>query len=804
MYRVLTHIAVEHDVRVVAFAALSCLLLTLFALSLTHRGRQSRGFPRTTWLVTAGLTGSCGIWIAHFLSIHAIASSRHEVFDAAGDVAMISAVRTFAPLIIVIIITAVAFAVVISGLAVVVAAARWDENKEASEERFRLLVQGIREYAIYMLDPEGNVANWNTGAQREKGYDEREIVGQHYSCFHTPEDRAANIPALNLEVAARTGKFEGEGWRLRKDGTRLWAHVVIDAIRAKDGTLIGFAKITRDRTEQMRTDDRLKKAADDLQLALAHMANALCLFDENGKLAMYNVRFSEIIGIDTSVDLLGKTLDELCLVNPENAETRLAKYRELFRQGGGETVVEWSSDKMIRTTCTPVTSNAWVLTLEDVTTRVQSERQVAHLARHDVLTGLPNRRKFIETLDAAIKEAGVIGCKVSVINIDLDRFKDINDTYGHAAGDRVLCALSERMSQDLRSGELVGRFGGDEFIAMKSYRDTGALHEFIVRLRKALTRNIDLDTVEVTPGASLGVAIYPTDATDREKLLGNADMAMYRAKENFEETVCFYEASMDEAERARRTLALDIWTGLKEGQFYLNYQVQRTAHTLEISGYEVLLRWRHPVLGIVPPSTFIPIAEECGAIAALGGWALEQACRDAAGWSLKEKIAVNLSPLQLANVQLVDKVRSVLLETGLAPERLELEVTESAIIGDRQRALHILRQLKAMGITIAIDDFGIGYSSLETLRAFPFDKIKVDRSFVAGLETDKQSRAFIRAILALGKSLEIPVLAEGVETEAQMNVLTQEGCDLFQGYYFGRPAMLTVALVEADTIRKTA
>ena len=277
----------------------------------------------------------------------------------------------------------------------------------------------------------------------------------------------------------------------------------------------------------------------------------------------------------------------------------------------------------------------------------------------------------------------------------------------------------------------------------------------------------------------------PPQAVKSERTISNADMAMYRAKENFEETVCFYEAAMDEAERARRLLAMDIWAGIKEGQFFLNYQVQRAAGANHITGYEVLLRWNHPTRGLVPPSEFIPVAEECGAISALGEWVLEKACEDAAKWPIKEKIAVNLSPLQLTNIQLVDKVRDVLVSTGLSPDLLELEVTESAIIGDKQRALHILRQIRSMGVTIAIDDFGTGYSSLETLRSFPFDKIKLDRSFVIDLDTNKQSKAFVRAILALGKSLEIPVLAEGVETELQMATLTEEGCDQFQGYFFG-------------------
>lgn len=748
----------------------------------------------------ATLTGTSVLKLAivsmHFTAMGAVAVVADPSAPTEGSVV--------SPSVMVAIIASVAFSMLFAGLTAAIFAVRGEAAAAAGEEKFRLLVQGVSDYALYMLDPDGRVTNWNTGAERAKGYKDHEIVGKHYSCFYTPEERAGGHPDRNLRTAIETGKFEGEGWRLKKDGTKLWAHVVIDAIRSENGELLGFAKITRDRTEQMVSEAKLQKARSDLEIALKHMANAICLFDEQGRLAMYNGRLCEIVGLDPSVDWTGKTLQEICLVNPDGADHRLETYRSMAGTNGGETIVELPNGKIIRVTYMPTDTQAWVSTVEDITARVESEQRVAHLARHDVLTGLPNRRQFIEALDRAIVDSSSSMTRVAVVNIDLDRFKDINDTYGHAAGDDVLCTISDRMQQGRKADELVGRFGGDEFVAMKSFRDNDELHEFIARLTKALSETIVLDVTDITPGASLGVSIYPSDATDREKLLSNADMAMYRAKENFDERVCFYEASMDEAVRARRLLAMDIWTGLKEEQFFLAYQVQRAAGTHDVTGYEVLLRWQHPIHGLVPPSIFIPVAEECGAISALGEWVLERACRDAAGWPTPRKIAVNLSPLQLTNVQLAEKVREILVRNGLSPERLELEVTESAIIGDKQRALHILRQLKAMGVTIAIDDFGTGYSSLETLRSFPFDKIKLDRSFVCDLDENKQSRAFIRAILALGKSLDIPVLAEGIETERQMTVLTEEGCDQFQGYFFCRPAALDEAEIEMTPIRQRA
>ncbi len=699
------------------------------------------------------------------------------------------------PVVLIVTITTVALSMLFSGMAAAIFAVRAETMAQAGEDKFRRLIHSVTDYAIYMLDTDGRVSNWNIGAERAKGYAEAEIVGQPFSKFYTEDDKTAGLPDANLEIARTTGKFEGEGWRVRKDGTHFWVHVTIDAIHNEQGSLIGFAKITHDQTNRMLAEKKVQEASDELKLALRHMANALCLFNGEGKLAMHNRRLNEMIGISETHDLRGKTLEEICNLNPTNADNRLRVYRELIARKDGDVITELANGKMVRTTYMPTDTEAWVLTVEDVTDRIQSERRIAHLARHDALTGLPNRRQFLEVLDGRIKTASVLSTRVAIVNIDLDRFKDINDTYGHAVGDEVLCILSERVRKELKDGEEIGRFGGDEFVAMKAYGHMNEIHDFISRLRKALTEKISLPVTDIVPGASFGIAVFPTDAQDREKLLSNADMAMYRAKEDPIETVCFYEASMDEAERERRTIAKDIWTGLAEGQFFLHYQVQKAAVTHETTGYEVLLRWQHPTRGIIPPSVFIPIAEECGAIAPLGEWVLQEACADAAGWSSNEKIAVNLSPLQLSNSQLVEKVREILLTTRLAPNRLELEVTESAIITDKTRTLHMLRQLRSMGVTIAIDDFGTGYSSLETLRSFPFDKIKLDRSFVSGLDTDRQARAFVRAILALGKSLEIPVLAEGVETESQMRVLTQEGCNQFQGYYLGRPDLVERVVV---------
>jgi diguanylate cyclase (GGDEF)-like protein len=421
---------------------------------------------------------------------------------------------------------------------------------------------------------------------------------------------------------------------------------------------------------------------------------------------------------------------------------------------------------------------------EDV--RVESFERLQHLALNDTLTGLPNRMYFSDHLDHEIGRADD-ETRIAVIVIDLDRFKEINDLRGHAAGDEALKTVGRRLNRLLRDGEFAARLGGDEFAAVKRFKDQKELLELVERLETALFEPLQVEDFELTTGASIGVAVYPHDGTDRERLVGNADLAMYRAKADVSRAVCFYEPGMDEAARDRRALANDLRQAIERGELALHYQVQTSVSTGEIRGYEALLRWKHPERGMIPPAEFIPVAEENGSILAIGEWVLRTACRHAAAWDNTHKIAVNLSPVQFAHVDLARLVHEVLLETGLAPKRLELELTESTIIADKARTLHALRRIKALGVTVAIDDFGTGYSSLDTLRSFPFDKIKLDRSFMADVERSPQAKAIIRAVLTLGRSLEIPVLAEGVETQMQLSILQVEGCNEAQGYLLGRP-----------------
>lgn len=428
-----------------------------------------------------------------------------------------------------------------------------------------------------------------------------------------------------------------------------------------------------------------------------------------------------------------------------------------------------------------------IFAVRDLRARVAQERRIAHLARNDSLTGLPNRASFLEKLDRQIVAAQP-GDRVAILAIDLNRFKEVNDVYGHAVGDQLLVHIAARMGERQAPGEFVARLGGDEFVAIVPIERREDALKAAERLRDAILTPFQIDHAEIQCGASIGVAVYPDDAADISALINDADLAMYRAKASLTADVCFYEEAMDEAVRNRRRLTQGLREALDQDQFELHYQIQASLETGKATGYEALLRWRQPDGSYIPPDAFIPVAEETGLILPIGEWVMRTACRAAASWPEGCKIAVNLSPVQLSHTDLPRLVHQILIETGLKPSLLELEITETAMITDLERTTHILRQLKLLGVSVAMDDFGTGYSSLSTLRAFPFDKIKLDRSFMTELDGSPQSRAIIRAVLALGESLEIPVLAEGVETQDQLAFLRDQGCDEVQGYLLGKPS----------------
>ncbi len=430
-----------------------------------------------------------------------------------------------------------------------------------------------------------------------------------------------------------------------------------------------------------------------------------------------------------------------------------------------------------------------VLALRDMRERRHAEARIRHLAMHDPLTDLPNRTVFQERLANALDVNGRTGIGVALFLVDLDHFKDVNDIHGHPVGDKVIMAAAQRLSESVRATDTVARLGGDEFAVIQTgFSFSNQVTDLAGRIVKALAAPISLgDGMQIRCGASVGVAICSHGGGDVEQIISQADAALYRSKGNGRSTFRIFEPGMDAAIRKRQSLQADLADAVEKASFALHFQPQADVPSGEIRGYEALLRWQHPDKGMISPADFIPIAEETGLILPLGRWVIHEACKVAKHWTGSERVAVNVSPIQFRDRNFVGIVIDALEESGLEPHRLELEVTESVLIDDDHRALTMLRQLKALGASLALDDFGTGYASLSYLRRFPFDRVKIDRSFIQDAVTSEGSLAIIRAIVDLAKSLDMKIIAEGVETEAQMALVREEECDEVQGFLIGRP-----------------
>ncbi len=429
---------------------------------------------------------------------------------------------------------------------------------------------------------------------------------------------------------------------------------------------------------------------------------------------------------------------------------------------------------------------------QDVTEERSVEARLAYMAMHDVLTGLPNRAFFAEHIKR-VSALATADKPVALLYLDVDHFKHINDSKGHAAGDALLCQVAARLTGLADHGDLVARLGGDEFALVVGFREAGCIERFAEQLLTSLSSPFDLDGVNEHVTCSIGIALAPDHAEDDDVLMRHADLALYAAKESGRSTYRFYEPSMRlEAER-RHMLTVELREALQKNQFELYYQPIVQLENDGLGGFEALIRWNHPERGLVPPMEFIPVAEETGLIVAIGEWVLREACRTAARWPSNLKVAVNLSVSQFRHNSLLASVVSALDESGLRPERLEIEITESVFLADVGQSLPLLKALKELGIRIAIDDFGTGYSSFSYLRAFAFDKIKLDRSFIAGIDTDPGNLAIVRAVVGIGSGFNATTLAEGIETDAQLLRLRQEGFHEVQGYLLGKPMPLAEA-----------
>ncbi len=528
-----------------------------------------------------------------------------------------------------------------------------------------------------------------------------------------------------------------------------------------------------------------------LDVALDSMSQGLCLYDAQNRLEVFNRRFLEIFRLPPEQIKTGMTYQdvlEICIpINNLSGKTADELFEEhagfLRDQSVGPHLYDLNNGRVVSSSYTRTSDGRWLATYEDVTERRQAEAKIIHMARHDALTGLPNRVLFRDKMEQALQR----GERLAVMFLDLDRFKGVNDSLGHSVGDALLCAVTERLQRVVRGVDTVARLGGDEFAIVQSQARPSDASELAGKVIEALQEPFEVHGHQVIIGTSIGIAMAPADGDKPDQLLRNADMALYRAKANGRGSYHFFQPGMDAQMQERRRLELDLRKALLAREFELYYQPLIQLEDGEICCFEALIRWNHPERGLIGPDEFIPVAEEIGLIVPLGEWVLKQACRDAVAWPDKVKVAVNLSAAQFRNPMLALSVVSALGQSGLSASRLELEITETVLLQDDRAVLDTLHQIRDLGVGICMDDFGTGYSSLSYLRSFPFDKIKIDRSFIRELGKENDCVAIIRAVTRLGSSLGMITTAEGVETEQQLEILKTEGCVQVQGFLFSKP-----------------
>jgi diguanylate cyclase (GGDEF)-like protein len=561
------------------------------------------------------------------------------------------------------------------------------------------------------------------------------------------------------------------GWRIKMD---------VKKNRFSVANVLSFPKISRN-------DEQL------LHTVLNNMSQGVLLFDSGLRLVICNQRYIEMYGLSQDKVKPGCTLLDL-LNSRAQAGTfsgdpadYVASLVECIAEGKTfSNMTKLSDGRVIALVSKPINGGGWLATHEDITERQRAEERVGHMARHDALTDLPNRVLLRERLEHELKRVKRGEC-LAVLCLDLDQFKGVNDTLGHPIGDELLKLVADRLRGCTREPDTIARLGGDEFaIIMTQMQKANDAATLSRRIRESIVKPYQIEGHQIVTDISIGISISPIDGTEPDELLKNADMALYGAKADGRGTYRFFELEMDERMKARRDLEMDLRKALTHKEFELYYQPLVNLQTNEITAFEALLRWKHPTRGTISPADFIPIAEETGLIIPLGEWVLKTACKETVNWPDHVKVAVNLSPTQLTNRNLVDVVKKALADSGLDAGRLQLEITETVLLQNTFATLARLHELRKLGAQIALDDFGTGYSSLSYLRSFPFDKIKIDQSFIQDMSNGAEPLAIVNAVAGLAKCLNMISTAEGVETQQQMDTVQSIGCTEMQGYLFSR------------------
>jgi diguanylate cyclase (GGDEF)-like protein len=565
------------------------------------------------------------------------------------------------------------------------------------------------------------------------------------------------------------------------------------------------------RTRRSAAGDPLAVPQAQLDAAMANVESGIALWDASDRLMLANRKMAEMFGIPVAELQAGVDFRDFVRLAVEtghldgrDADEVYGLAIELVRRRKPVTYDELlSNGRIVRVLVRPLDMGGWLATYEDVTDSQRAQAQVAFMAGHDALTKLVNRPLFLERLGEALTRIG----NVAVLYLDLDRFKEVNDTLGHLTGDMLLGLVGRRLNNCFRQGDTIARLGGDEFAIMLAPGSRNSAEAAARHVVEVLRRPFQIDNDEVLIGTSVGIALAPSDGTDPHTLLKNADLALYAAKSDGRGIYRFFEQRMEDRMQSRRRLEGELRAGIANEELELFYQPLVRIGSGEVSGLEALLRWRHPVRGLVLPGEFIPLAEATRLIVPMGAWAISRACDDLSHLPSNLRLAVNLSPVQFRSRELVGTVRQALQAADVSADRLEMEITESTLMKDAETAATILRELRSIGVRIALDDFGTGYSSLSYLRKFPFDKIKIDKSFVDDLGHSKVADAIIRAVTGIAGSLGIETVAEGVEHREQFARLRQEGCDHVQGFLFGRPTPLgevaqAIARIDGGTVAR--
>ncbi|MBO0733095.1 MAG: EAL domain-containing protein [Methylocapsa sp.] len=771
MLAVYNCVANAHDLRLVLLAAAICALASYAAISLLHHMRRSNGRMRYIWLAVSAISTGGGIWSTHFIAMLAFTPGVPSAYNIA-----LTALSLIA-----------AIALTGAGLAAATASPSAKSaclggamagggiatmhyiGMAAFEIQGRIAWDPVLVAASILLGASLGAAALAAGLRADKL--SARLLGALLLtlaiCSHhfTAMAAATVVPGPSFEFSA-----------MALPSGKLAIAVAGVSLAMVNLTLAGIAiemRIWRQETARMR-----------------HLANAAIeglMICAGEIIVSVNDSFAALAGLSAG-RIAGLALEHF--FPEESTRGRLLQAGiepaegELRQADGARIPVELVMRRINLTG-----RSYWAIAVRDLRARKQAEQKIHYLAHYDTLTGIFNRNSFNDKLDQEIQHTLASGRQLALLCLDLDHFKEVNDLFGHAAGDKLLQLVTQRIHNILDSNQTIARLGGDEFaIIVPGLRNPEGARRIARRIIETLQTPPPGPSAPAPVSATIGIALCPDDAGSREELIACADAALYRAKSDGRGAYCFFEASIGAAVKTRRALEHDLRHAIARKECRAVYQPVMDIRSGKFIGFEALLRWEHPSRGEISPAEFIPLAEETGLILPLGDWVLREACREAASWAEPLSVAVNVSTAQIHDAHFSSRVHEILFETGLKPSRLELEITETALIRDMPRALATLSRIKVLGVRVAMDDFGTGYSSLSNLRAFPFDKIKIDKSFVKAVNSNGQGAAIVRSVLGLSHALHLPVVAEGVETQAELAFLAAEACDLVQGYLLGKPS----------------